>query len=461
MNNINNVFDVNKELIYFKRLNFDCVDWDKSVGIKFEILYLNKEYFIKILLYDRTNQSVDIEIDGKHNTIRTASLRNLKLRNYIKVGQDGNHKLNKDNFIKVCMNRNPNLENIKIMDDKYFAYWKCGHSKESKRGLLLQGVGCPYCSGHKVMIGYNDINTTKSFIKEFLLNKNDGEKYSKNSTHKLALKCPNCSFEFYKKITNIDNFVKCPNCELNNSSFPENIMFNILLQSKIKFEKEVSFYWSQNKRYDFYIPSLSLIIETHGLQHYKESSFKMSLLEQQNNDNLKEFLAINNGVENYIQIDCRFSEIDWIKKSIYNSKLSKFIQLDKINWNECLEFASKNKIKELCLLWDNSMTTYDFSKIHNIDRSTFDRYLKIGESFGWCVVDRDKIKKIRYEKSSINSRKKVLVEYNSKKYIFKSLRELEEKSIDVFGFKIYRSSASLMCRGLIRQKHNCILSYLK
>lgn len=287
MSNINNVFDVNKELIYFKRLNFDCVDWEKSVGIKFEILYLNKKYHIKILLYDRINQRVNIEIDGKHNIIRTASLRNLKLKNYIKVGQDGNHKLSDEDFIKVCKDRNPNLEKIETEYNKYFAYWKCGHSKESKRTLLLQWVDCPYCSGHKVLVGYNDINTTKTFIYDFLYDKNDGYKYSKNSIHKLHLKCPKCNFEFYRKITSIKDMLKCPNCQTNNFSFPENVIFNMLTQFNLFFEHELSFTWSKNKRYDFYIPSLNCIIEAHGLQHYKNSFEKVcgrKLEDEEDND---------------------------------------------------------------------------------------------------------------------------------------------------------------------------------
>ena len=41
-------------------------------------------------------------------------------------------------------------------------WWKCdkGHEYQSSLNSHIKGVGCPYCSGHKVLQGFNDLATT-------------------------------------------------------------------------------------------------------------------------------------------------------------------------------------------------------------------------------------------------------------------------------------------------------------
>jgi len=117
--------------------------------------------------------------------------------------------------------------------------------------------------------------------------------------------------------------LSCPECS-DGISYPEKFMFNLLDQLDIDFESQKIFNWSENKRYDFYIPKYDCIIETHGLQHYKHTGFDRTLEEEQRNDDLKEKLAKENGIENYIVIDCRKSEMEWIKNKVLDSKLKAF-----------------------------------------------------------------------------------------------------------------------------------------
>ena len=77
---------------------------------------------------------------------------------------------------------------------------------------------------------------------------------------------------------------------------------NWLEQEKIFFIKEKIFNWSEQKRYDFYLPKQNLIIEYHGVQHYKEvKEFFLPLKEQQKIDSWKEAQAKENGI-NYLVI---------------------------------------------------------------------------------------------------------------------------------------------------------------
>ncbi|MEM5599205.1 hypothetical protein AAHB53_28045 [Niallia circulans] len=64
-------------------------------------------------------------------------------------------------------------------------------------------------------------------------------------------------------------------------SIPEKFMFNLLDYLQVDFDYQKVFDWSLGKRYDFYIPMLNCIIETHGAQHYQYSGFMNSLEQEQ------------------------------------------------------------------------------------------------------------------------------------------------------------------------------------
>ena len=48
-----------------------------------------------------------------------------------------------------------------------------------------------------------------------------------------------------------------------------------------------------------------------------------TLIEEQINDSFKEKLAKDNGIEKYIVINCKESDLSYIKNNVLNSELSK------------------------------------------------------------------------------------------------------------------------------------------
>ena len=50
-----------------------------------------------------------------------------------------------------------------------------------------------------------------------------------------------------------------------------------------------------------------------------------TLEEEQENDELKKSLAIKNGIKDYLVIDCRESEMEFIKSNILKSQLNQFV----------------------------------------------------------------------------------------------------------------------------------------
>jgi hypothetical protein len=172
---------------------------------------------------------------------------------------------------------------------------------------------------------------------------------------------------------------------------------SVLDQLNISYEIQKKFDWSDNKKYDFYIDELnnSTIIETHGIQHYEESFTRISqkartFENEKLNDQCKMIMATMNNIKNYIVVDCRESNLDYIKNSLIKSNLSKIYNLDEINWKDAHIFAiDSNLVKKVCDLWeiDKIHNTTQIGKIVKLSRSTVCVYLKRGNVLGWCNYD--------------------------------------------------------------------------
>ncbi len=141
-------------------------------------------------------------------------------------------------------------------------------------------------------------------------------------------------------------------------SYPERLMNSLLTILGVDFAREQTFPWSTNvigedgknssKRYDFYIPSMSAIIEVHGAQHYGggfEYLGGRSLEEEQANDKQKEQLAKENGIKHYIVINALSSTLSFIKESILSStEFTSLFNLSDIDW-DAVESGTVTKVK--------------------------------------------------------------------------------------------------------------------
>lgn len=242
-------------------------------------------------------------------------------------------------------------------------------------------------------------NKDKEFAK-ILWDAEDANKYSCHSGKTADFKCLQCGARIKnKRIADVySRGVRCPKCS-DGVSYPEKFMFNVLTQLNIQFETQKIFNWSNNKRYDFYIPSLRCIIEVHGGQHYFDSKFKYSgrrtLQEEQENDRLKERLAIFNGTQHYIVIDARESSLSHIKDSISESELKKLFELEKVNWSECDKNATNSDLIIVCDLWNDGTTDpQKISQLTKLSLSSVYKYLNKGTDIGLCDYDGENTKEV-------------------------------------------------------------------
>ena len=242
--------------------------------------------------------------------------------------------------------------------------------------IYNSGHKCPVCMNRVIIKGINDLLTTNPELNDVIINKNEASKYSKGSNHKINVKCNFCGNIKNVSISDLSKYgLKCPKCS-DGFSYPEKFIFNLLSQLKINFKTQYNPKWSEGKKYDFFLPDYNVIIETHGEQHYTGKFYSKEDKNIFLNDKLKENRALDNGIDNYIIIDCSKSDKDFIFKNVKKSYLNNILDLKKIDIELCNYFASGNRIVEATKLYNEGNNVESISKLMNISKSTVRNYLK-------------------------------------------------------------------------------------
>jgi very-short-patch-repair endonuclease len=169
----------------------------------------------------------------------------------------------------------------------------------------LRGSGCPKCIGRN--------RTTKEFIEAAKIT--HGEVYDYKKTHyrqanrKVKIKCR--KHGMFKQLPG--DHVKGNGCPICKSSHGERLVYTILTNHKIEFERQKRFQNCVHKKclpFDFFLPSFSpqLLIEYDGIQHFKLVEYwgGQEALEQiQYRDAIKTKFAKDNG---YTLLRIRYDE---------------------------------------------------------------------------------------------------------------------------------------------------------
>lgn len=461
------------------------INWNKSIGYKVPFIYDNIEDKIEIIDYINDRSRVIISYKDKQMNIFSGSLKEGNIGKLF-------NKITKDFKIEIGTIFKDDKKDLIIIDREYrkksfidkegyncvhnLKWYKYECNKCSYEGWiieydLLKGKGCSCCNGKTVVPEINSIWVKEPWMMNLGVSEEDAKKYTPGSSKKIKVKCPDCG-RYSNKICRDVFKYKTIRCACGDGfSYPEKFMANTLNQLGVEFIMQLSkttFKWCRNYLYDFYIPSLNIIIETHGSQHYEEPSRGRSLAEEQENDRYKEQLAKENGIGNYIVIDCRYSELEWVKNNILNSRLNELFDLSVIDWIRCEEYALKNIVKEVCEYWKNKEeweTTSDIQKIFGLSRYTVLKYLKIGNDNKWCFYNSDNSRKYGYIKASQNNKNKFskpveIFKDNVSLGVFESASELSRQSKERFGIKMIRSSISAVCVGKRKSHKGYIFKYI-
>lgn len=288
-----------------------------------------------------------------------------------------------------------------------------GSYKVTRNHFTDRNSRCPYCH-NKVhyfdSLGFLYHNIAKMIVEDERngITWEDTYKIAPNNNDYFYFKCLKCNRynNKKKKLSNIQNFGHfCEFCS-DGVSIPEKFMMNLLNQLNVDFITQYSSNWSNNKRYDFYIPGLSIIIETHGRQHYEGVLYGKNLKEEQENDEYKKELALKNGIEKYIVIDCRESTLNWLKENIIK-ELNNIFNLNNINWENVWEESQNSLCAQVWELWNEGLDRRSIADKIGINKATVTRYLKKGKECNICDYTEDESRKRTWANTSDEEKNKI------------------------------------------------------
>lgn len=450
----------------------DRIDWYNSIGIVLKFEY--DDIIGEIEILDVKNQIVTINYNNKEYTLTRYDILNCrfgKITNKItkdfKI--DIEYVFKDDKRDLTIINReyrqSKHNKNTKL---KYYKYHcnKCGAELWCEESFLMNGGGCACCCNKVTIEGINDIPTTAPWmVKYFQGGRNEAKNYNIYNTNKLNFVCPYCGEIKQSKMEvrhlYYSNGFRCLKC-YDGISYPEKFMYNLLKTLNIKIIYQYSktdAEWCDGYRYDFYFKynNEQYIVETHGEQHYAKTrgNWNRCLEKEKQNDLNKYNLAIKNGIksENYIVIDCRYSNFDFIKNNILKSKLNDLFKLDNINWININEKSQKSLVKEVSDYWDknqhnNSITK--MSEIFNLSYNTIRKYLKIGTLNGWCNYNPITEKSKSSKRAKIGERSKIPIKvflYNKLFGKYNSVVDFVNEYNSKNDYKINKGSVYSTIRG--------------
>lgn len=359
------------------------IDWKNSLGAVVNIHYLDNDYDIKLVDFFVDNGISYFKIEYNNN-IFTTPAKSIK---YCKIGDIVTSKvtvkdfLEKTNYIidENCFNSELDLNNFLQLK-----------SKTDQKTFFI----CKYC----------------------------GKRQKK-------LMAPR---ELYEEKSNRHR--SCEFCG-RGVSYPERIMSNLLELKDVNFIKQASsktYSWIGKYKYDFLLYDKNILIETNGKQHYDSNGFKRSLEEEQKNDSAKKELALKNNMT-YYEIDCRYSDFNFIKSSIEKSGLLEYlgIVLSNEEWEKIKKESETNYFYSIIDFWEKGTKTSKdidlLGEIFKTTRSNIIRQLKKANNLGLIIFNTDFLKEERIKKAG-NSNKinKYKCELNGEVVILSSYNEIKE-----------------------------------
>ena len=327
---------------------------------------------------------------------------------------------------------------------------------KTKPYCFISGKRCPVCCNNKIIKGINDIGTLRPDLIQYFENKSEVYIYGPGSNQYTNFICPTCKEKYRRRISHVADFgLSCKKCG-DHISYPNKFIYELLTQlqnnNNFSIYPEHIFEWSKyaicdynnslsgEKRYDFVVTTnnATIIIENHGMQHYDDNNFfNKNHGSEHDNDVFKHNLAIHNHIDeyNYIVLDCRYSNVDWIKKSVMNSQLPIIFNftINDIDWDKCVLATKKNYVEVVINIWNNGFHDLSYiSENMGVSVATVRRLLRIGSKCGLCDYGNNVQKPILcldngyvflYSKSLMDNAEIIFGQTFSQDYISKQARK--------------------------------------
>jgi len=191
-------------------------------------------------------------------------------------------------------------------------WWQCakGHEWQVKVTDRNRERGCPICAGKRVLVGYNDLNTTNSELaKEWHPTRNSSllpSAVTSGSNKKVWWQCAK-GHEWQSTINNRDKGNGCPICNAEtHTSFPEQAIY-FYLNQRLPAENRVPVCGME---VDVYLPMWKIGIEYDGMQFHNSA-------ESSKRENKKDEKLAQNGITIIRVKESESNEVDHGRNIIY------------------------------------------------------------------------------------------------------------------------------------------------
>ena len=269
-----------------------------------------------------------------------------------------------------------------------------GHIWHAKPNNILQGKGCPFCSGRMAIVGETDIATLRPDIAKLIKNQSIIYELTPHSGKRVEFVCPDCGKTSIKRVIDVcRQGFSCNFCS-DGISFAEKMCRSILFQLNVdNLDFEWNPEWLKPYRYDafFTLNSHKYVVEMDGGLGHGKAIFGLNEADiiGANRDAIKDKLALQHNVD-VIRIDCCYkcdNRFEYIKNNILNSKLNAILDLNKVNWERCCEDACTSFIITAAKLYNDGLTTGSIKNILKCSQPTIREWLKIATGAGLCSYD--------------------------------------------------------------------------
>lgn len=324
----------------------------------------------------------------------------------------------------------------------------CGKIQLKSESNLKSGNGC--VEVHKTFDVNDSIGRRKPELVKFFKNKNDAYQYLPGSLETVLFVCPICGTEKRMTINNLNSYgYSCPACG-DGISYPQKFMCSVLKQLGVKFEREYSPEWAGNRRYDIFLllDDNKYIIEVDGGFHFEGNQMNgMTAEESQKIDLEKDLLAMKHD-HIVVRIDCHYSSRDYIRDNILRSELSKILDLDKVDWDECEAFANKSILVEVCKYYEDhiGISASDLAKIFGVTETSIWLYLRKGKELNLCPHY-----KTRYDIKDDDYQKTIQLYNDNPGIKIIDISRMVGKSRDIISEYLSRGTEEGLCHYVSRQ----------
>lgn len=334
---------------------------------------------------------------------------------------------------------------------------------EATPDYLLTKKHCPICGEEirrKTVMGKAERKLIQTLSEKFPSIKLVGEYKGRNKIN--TFYCEDCGSYFSTKPGSLINSKGCPICG-DGFSFNERLLKQFIKMTNPDYYKfQFAPFWAQGRRYDclFILNKVPYIVEVDGAQHFTNDiafNTTLTLAERQEIDKFKEKCAKEHNIE-VIRINCFKKNHTLIIEEFKMSKLTQIFNLKDFDWATCASMAEKSMIKIVCEFYNENkenMFHYQMAKELDMDINTFTKYLKDGNTYGWCdYVPRTNHKLLKHKLQVYDKNDNFL-------YNFNTVKECVDFFQERFGIRLIGSDITRVTTGKTKQHKGYKFKYLE